>query len=77
MSNTRNQAAKETVGEKTAEVTPITPNPEPLSPEIQALLEEEQNKLNAATMQSQLNYLSGRVAELMQENYELRQELNK
>lgn len=45
------------------------------SPEVQALFALEQAKVNDAALQGQLNYLSARVAALVQENYELKQKL--
>ena len=52
--------------ENVAEETPE------ISPELQALLDLEQAKLTNATLQAQTQYLSSRVAELVQEIHELR-----
>lgn len=71
MSGTTRSPVKKAVAKRTESSGPV-PEPEELSPEVQALLADEQNKLNSATMEAQMSYLSQRVAELTKENYELR-----
>ena len=59
-----------------AEVKPVEEAP-PVSAEVEALLELEQLNLDKATQKAQLAYLSNRVAELTQENYDLKQKEDK
>ena len=56
---------------------PVAPveEKEETSPEVQALYSLEQARVNEAALQGQLSYLSGRVADLVRENHELKQKL--
>jgi hypothetical protein len=71
VSNTR-RPVKDT-GPKAVKAVEDAPEEAPeISPELQALLDLEQVKLTNATLQAQTQYLSSRVAELVQEIHELK-----
>lgn len=73
MSGTTKAPVKKAAPRKAADKPlEVAPEQESVSPEVQMILDLEQQKLELATAQAQLNYLSGRVAELLKENHELR-----
>ncbi len=75
MSGTTKSPAKKAVAKRTAPIGPVeaVSEPQPVSKEVQMLLDIEQQRLEIATMQGQLGYLTGRISELVQENHALRE----
>ena len=69
---TKAPVKKATSGKAADKMLDVAPEPESVSPEVQMILDLEQQRLELASAQAQLNYLSGRVAELLKENHELR-----
>lgn len=75
MSNPRQPKKATSARPAAIEAVPDQPEEKDLPEGLKLQLSNEQQRLQIATMQAQLDHLSTRVAELTEENYNLKEQL--